>query len=50
MIFYGEQLAADTTLPQPFTDYIDDPLQARTFILIKLLNNKINFLFRWRGM
>jgi hypothetical protein len=38
MIFYGEQLAADTTLPQPFTDYIDDPLQARKFKLINMLN------------
>jgi hypothetical protein len=40
MIFYGEQLAADTTLPQPFTDYIDDPLQARKFIVMKVLTNK----------
>lgn len=34
MIFYGAQLAADTALPQPFTDYIDDPLQARKFGMI----------------
>ena len=42
MIFYGAQLAADTALPQPFTDYIDDPLQARQIgmILIFFLNNK----------
>ncbi len=27
MFFYGAQLASNTELPKPFTDYIDDPLQ-----------------------
>ena len=27
MIFYGEQLSRNVPIPQPLTDYQDDPLQ-----------------------